>query len=56
MDITHVPRHVTCEVCLQKDSEEFMIEISGCFVHNPECMDEWAKMKKEIIYGTDLVE
>jgi len=58
MDITHRPRHVTCEVCCQKDSEEFMREFEGrVFVHDPECIDEYVKLlQKENSNGTNMVE
>jgi hypothetical protein len=58
MDITHVPRHVTCEVCCGKDDEYYMKEFADrVFVHDPECIDEWNKLnKKGTQYGTNLVE
>jgi hypothetical protein len=47
MDITHVPRHVTCEVCCGKDDEYYMKAFEdGVFVHNPECLDEWTKLEE----------
>jgi hypothetical protein len=53
MDITHRPRYVTCEVCCGKDSEEYMLEFDTCFVHNPECLEEWDKScKKESQNGS----
>jgi len=57
MDITHTPRYVTCEICLQRHSEEYMLEIDSCFVHNPECLDEYNKLiQKENSNGTNMVE
>lgn len=47
MDCTHSPRIVTCEVCCQRDGEDFMLQIGDCFVHNPECLDEYYKTNTE---------